>query len=91
MMENPYGNSLSINVDLDQQTEGFLSTAGFFESDFQQQQQQQQQQNDIMGIARFSQRQKHSPSVDNLFSNRDGMFYICFLKLRNQCLSKCLK
>jgi len=66
-MENPYENNLSINVDLDQQAEGFLSTAGLFQSDFQ-------QQSDIMGIARFSQRQKHSPSVDNLFSNKDGMF-----------------
>lgn len=65
-MENPYQNSLSINVDLDHQHGGYLNPAGLVLEQGEEQHQLQQQD---MGIARFSQRV--SPSLDNLFSNRE--------------------
>ena len=69
MEQNPYQNSLLINIDVDQPT-AFLDTRLLQQPP----QDNNLQQADEMGIARFTQK-RHSPSLDNLFSNRDGL---CF-------------
>jgi len=63
MEQNPYHNSLSINIDVDQPT-------AFLDTRLLQQPPQDSSFQQDMGIARFTQK-RHSPSLDNLFSNRD--------------------
>lgn len=72
-MNNPYQNNLSINIaDIDQQTSLFLdpATGGIIQRTADHSQPDFQTNINNMGIARFAKR--HSPSLDNLFSNRDG-------------------
>lgn len=81
-MDNPYQNSLSINVaDLDQQNNTVYldPLTGAIQGS-----QEQPDFQGNMGIARFSQR--HSPSLDNLFSNRDGKAF--FISQNSRTLNK---